>query len=180
MRIVSGEFKSRVLKTLKGNNTRPTSDKIRGAIFDSIAFEGNYHSFLDLFSGSGAMGLEAISRGYDYSIFNDNNRDAVNIIKANIKDLGVSQQAKVFSFDYKKLIKSLNEKVDLIFIDPPYDKFDLSSLLSMISEYDLVNDDGIIIIEGSNQTKLETKIGNFSLFKEKTYKSTTILYYRKD
>lgn len=180
MRIVSGEFKSRSLKTLKGDNTRPTSDKIRGAIFDSITFDSNYGIFLDLFSGSGAMGIEAISRGYDFSYLNDKNKAAINIIKSNVKEIGISNKVKIFNLDYKKMLEVLDEKMDVIFIDPPYDKFDIDELLKLIIEYDLLSDDGIIIIEGSKELQAKNEIESLSLYKEKDYKSTKLMYYRKD
>lgn len=178
MRIVSGEYRSRTLKTLKGDNTRPTSDKIRGAIYDSIAFDTNYKTMIDLFSGSGAMALEALSRGYNKAILNDKSKDAVSIIKENIKALKVEKQTTVYNLDYKHCLKKCS-KVDMIFIDPPYDKFDLEELIRLIHSYDLINDDGMIIIEGSNQTELPETIDSFYLSKKKDYKSTVILYYRK-
>lgn len=181
MRIVSGEYKSRKLKTLVGDSTRPTSDKIRGAIFDSIAFEANMDSMLDVFSGSGAMAIEAISRGFKLAYANDNNRAAIKIIKENINALKLNQEISVFNLDYKRFLKAMADKqVDLIFIDPPYDKFDLSEIMDMINEYNILRDQGLVIIEGSKALILDENIGHLSLFKEKAYKATVIKYYRKD
>lgn len=181
MRIVSGKHRSRVLKSLKGDNTRPTSDKIRGAIFDSIAFDGNYKTMLDLFSGSGAMGIEALSRGFEFVVFNDNSKQAVNIIKENIKSVDLIKQSKVYALDYRKCLKLMKGSYtfDLIFIDPPYDKIDVSEIIELISTLQLLNDEGIIIVEGSNHLKLSDEIANFKLYKEKDYKSTLIKYYEK-
>lgn len=178
MRIVSGVFRSRSLKTLKGDNTRPTSDKIRAAIFDSIAFESNYKTMLDLFSGSGAMGLEAISRGFTAVILNDKSREAVKIIRENVKDLDCQSQCKVMNDDYKYCLKK-SKPVDLMFVDPPYDKVDLEEIVRLSAEYKLINDDGMIIIETSSQTNLKEEINEFYISKIKDYKSTRIIYYRK-
>lgn len=178
MRIVSGEFRSRSLKTLRGDNTRPTSDKIRAAIFDSIAFESNYKTMLDLFSGSGAMGLEALSRGFTSVILNDKSRDALKIIRENVKDLGCQSQCKIMNEDYKYCLKK-SKPVDLLFVDPPYDKVDLEEIIKLSSEYSLINDEGMIIIETSSQTNLKEEINEFYISKIKDYKSTRVIYYRK-
>lgn len=178
MRIVSGIYKSRSLKTLEGNNTRPTSDKIRAAIFDSIAFESNYKTMLDLFSGSGAMGLEAISRGFSFVTLNDKSRDALKIIRENVKDLGCQSQCKIMNEDYKYCLKK-SKPVDLLFVDPPYDKVDLEEIIKFSSDFELINDEGMIIIEASSQTDLKKEIGNFYISKIKDYKTTRIIYYRK-
>lgn len=178
MRIVSGEFRSRSLKTLRGDNTRPTSDKIKAAIFDSIAFESNYKTMLDLFSGSGAMGLEALSRGFTSVILNDKSRDALKIIRENVKDLGCQSQCKIMNEDYKYCLKK-SKPVDLLFVDPPYDKVDLEEIIKLSSEYSLINDEGMIIIETSSQTNLKEEINEFYISKIKDYKSTRVIYYRK-
>lgn len=180
MRIVSGKYRSRHLKTLKGDNTRPTSDKIRGAIFDSIAFEHNLNTMLDLFSGSGAMGLEAISRGFESVILNDNSRDAIRIIKDNVSSLGVNSKVQVLNYDYKKCLLTLNKQLDVIFIDPPYDQFDVNEILKIISHNNLISNHGIVIVEGSNKLSVLNKVDNLNLYKEKDYKSTVVKYYRKE
>lgn len=180
MRIVSGEFRSRQLKTLRGDNTRPTSDKIRGAIFDSIAFEHNLNSMLDLFSGSGAMGIEAISRGFDYAILNDNSRDAIKIIKENVKSLDVNKKVKLLNYDYKKCLLSLkDQQIDFIFIDPPYDQFDVDEILEIISLNNILSNHGIVVVEGSNKLTTLNAVHDLRLYKEKDYKSTVLKYYRK-
>lgn len=181
MRIVSGEFRSRSLKTLVGNDTRPTSDKIRGAVFDSIAFEADMNSIIDMFSGSGAIAIEAISRGFKIAYANDKNRAAIKIINDNLKSLKIKNEVSVFNLDYKRFIKAMeNKQVDLIFIDPPYAEFDVSEILETISEYNLLSDHGIVIIEESSQVSLADKINDLILFKEKKYKSTSLFYYRKE
>lgn len=181
MRIVSGVHRSRVLKSLKGDNTRPTSDKIRGAIFDSIAFDGNYKTMLDLFSGSGAMGIEALSRGFDFVVFNDNSRQANHIINENIKSLNLQKQSKVYTLDYRKCLSLLSKTrtFDMIFIDPPYDKIDSEEILKIIDSLNLLNDNGIVIVEGSGQLTMREEIGNLKMYKEKDYKSTRVKYYEK-
>ncbi len=181
MRVISGKYKSRKIKTLKGDNTRPTADKIKGAIFSSIAFDVKPHKMLDLFSGSGAMGIEALSRGFSYVYFNDIDKKAVNIIKANLKELELLKQSRVYNLDYKDVIKHVSKeaKIDFIFIDPPYDKIDIEDILACINKYEIVADQGILCIETASHTVLLDTYDNLIKYKEKKYKATTIAYFRK-
>ena len=177
MRIVGGKYKSLRIKTLSSNKTRPTLDKVREAIFSSIAFE-HYNSMLDLFSGSGAMGLEAISRGYSKVIFNDKSFEAIKVIKDNLKSLKINNNYEIYNNDYKKTL-SIVSSVDLIFIDPPYEGFDLNAILNLINEYKILNDEGMIIIESAKNTIVDEKISNFIKVKEKKYGNSKVSYFRK-
>ena len=182
MRVIGGKYRSRKLRTLKGDATRPTADKIKGAIFNSIAFETNYNIMLDLFSGSGAMGIEGISRGFKYVYFNDSNKQAVNVIKNNLKDLELIKNIEVYNLDYKDVIRVISKKtkVDFIFVDPPYDKIKISDILKAINKYDVVQKQGIVCVETSTHHKMDENYGTLKKYKEKTYKTTTITYYRKE
>lgn len=182
MRVIAGKYKSRKLKTLAGKHTRPTADKLKGAIFSSIAFEVKYGQMLDLFSGSGAMGIEAISRGFDYAYFNDNSKEAISVIKKNIKELKLEAKSKVFNFDYQQALKvvSKNKKIDFIFIDPPYDKIDITNVFDNINKYDILSEKGLVCVETSNKQVLLDKYHDLIKYKEKNYKATTIAYYRKE
>lgn len=181
MRVIGGKYRSRKLKTLKGETTRPTADKIKGAIFSSIAFETNYNIMLDLFAGSGSMGIEALSRGFKYVYFNDVNKQATNIIKSNLKDLELLKNSDTYCLDFKDVIRlvSKKNKIDFIFIDPPYDKIDIEEVFSSIIKYSIVQENGIVCVETSNTKTLKEEYGNLIKYKEKTYKATTITYYRK-
>lgn len=180
MRVIGGQLRSRKLKTLKGQNTRPTSDKIKGAIFSSLAFDVKQDKVLDLFSGSGSIGIEALSRGFNIAYLNDKDRRAFKIIKENIKDLNLKDKAKVYNLDYKSLINKLADKLvfDLIFIDPPYNKVDANSIFKKISDANILAKEGIIVFESDNKLELAKEIENFIKYKEKNYKATTIHYYK--
>lgn len=181
MRVIGGKFRSRKLKTLKGDNTRPTADKIKGAIFSSIAFDTNYNIMLDLFAGSGAMGIEALSRGFKYVYFNDSSKLAINVIKDNLNSLDLFGQSKVYTYDYNKCIKIVakHSQVDFVFIDPPYGKIDLDKVFDLIISSNLIADNGIVCVETSNKESLATNYGDLEKYKEKNYKSTNVTYYIK-
>ena len=181
MRVIGGSLRSRHLKTLKGDNTRPTADKIKGAIFSSIAFDTNYNKMLDLFSGSGSMGIEAISRGFKIVYFNDKNRSATNIIKSNLKTLDLMAQSHVYNLDYKECLRvvSKESEIDFVFIDPPYDEIDINEIFKEINKYEIVSEGGIVCVETANTLTLDDNYDKLVKYKEKNYKATNVAYYRK-
>ncbi len=180
MRIVAGEFGSRPIKSVKGDATRPTSDKIKGAIFSSLGnfFDGG--RFLDCYSGTGNMALEALSRGMEQAVLVDQSRFAIAVIKENIKTLGVQKRCKVYQKDIFALLPSLKEPFDLIYIDPPYKKQENEKLLSQLDAYHLVSKQGIVVVESLSQESWSDQIGQLVKYKEKTYRNTKITYYRKE
>ena len=122
MRIISGKARGTKLYTLEGLNTRPTLDRVKESLFNIIQNYLNNAIVLDLFSGSGALGIESISRGAKKAILCDNNYNAITIIMKNIEKCHIENDTEIIYKDYKKCLNSLNEKVDIIFIDPPYKK----------------------------------------------------------
>lgn len=144
MNIISGMARGKKLETLEGEHTRPTLTRIKESIFNIIQFDITDKNILDLFAGSGQMGLEALSRGARHCIFVDNTSS--NIIEKNIKNCGFIDNALVKSIDYKLALESI-KSVDIIFLDPPYNKSMLNYALSMISELDILSKNGIIICE---------------------------------
>lgn len=182
MRVIGGSLRSRKLKTLKGDKTRPTSDKVKGAIFSSLAFDTNYNVMLDLFAGSGAMGIEALSRNFKFVYFNDLNRDAVKIIKENLSNLNLNQVSKVTNLDYSQCLKVLSKtsQFDFIFIDPPYGMVDIGKIFEELYKYDSVSESGIVAVEVSSQEVLKDKYYSLYKYKEKKYGSTKVYYYKKE
>ena len=120
MRIISGRARGTKLYTLEGENTRPTLDRVKESLFNIIQNKIEDANFLDLFSGSGAIGLEALSRGAKKTIFCDSSKQAIEIINKNIKKTHLEDNSKVYNLDYKKALKEIKEKQDIIYIDPPY------------------------------------------------------------
>jgi len=150
MRIIAGEFKGRQISAVKGDNTRPTTDKVKENIFNMMGqfFDGG--RVLDLFAGSGNLGIEALSRGMAHGIFVDMNVNAIKIIKENIAKLKLQERTEVYRNDAFKALNVLGKKgskFDLIFLDPPYGKISITELLATIMAQDLLNGGGVIMCE---------------------------------
>lgn len=179
MRVIAGKYKKTPIKTLEGEDiTRPTRDMVKEALFSSIVVDADTN-FLDLFSGSGSIGLEALSRGAKDVTFNDLNKDAVNIIKTNLNK--VNEQRRVFNLDYQKCLEQLaNEKFDYIYCDPPYAFMGYDELFFYINKFNLLNKKGIMILEVKKDTDLKDEYLGIRLFKEKRYGISKLLYYRRE
>lgn len=181
MRIVAGKHRSRILKTLEGQTTRPTLDKVKESIFSSIGpyFEGG--EALDLFAGSGAIGLECLSRGIDHCIFVDSSFDAIKIIKENINILKENDHATVYRMDYSKALDQCirdKKQFDLIYIDPPYGKISYEEILTKIDNNSLCN--YLIICEGLKEDSFKDDYKSFKIKKESIYGITKIVIYKRN
>ncbi len=181
MRVVSGKWKGRQLKAVPGMNTRPTTDKVKEAVFNIIGpyFDGGLA--LDLFGGSGSLGIEAISRGMDKAIFVDKDGKAIQTIKQNVEAFDLSEQVEIYRNDALRALNALKKreiKFDLILLDPPYKKHHLEELIHKISEYELLSPTGLIMAEHSNDVKLPEDMGNFIRTRQEDYGLTVISVYR--
>lgn len=177
MRIIAGKYKRTPLVSLEGDATRPTKDMVKEALFDALQINGG-ESFLDLFSGSGAIGIEAISRGASKVVFNDSNKDAVKIIETNLKK--INEEAKVYNLNYEECLFKLNDyPFDYVFLDPPYAFDEYEKVFELIDKYNLLNRKGIIIVEVKKTVDLNDEYKTIVKFKEKKYGITKLLYYRK-
>lgn len=174
MHITGGKFNSRKLISPKGDNVRPTLSKTRSAIFDTLHslmdFEGKV--FLDLFAGSGIMGLEAVSRGFEKSIAIEKDKKTFFTIKANYELLGL--KPTVFWGDSIKKIVELNEKFDVIYIDPPYNANFYEPALAVILNNNLLNNGGLIVLE--HPVSLSINMDKFNIIKQKKYSDKVITY----
>lgn len=176
MRVIAGTKKGLPLKTLEGDSTRPTNDRIKETLFNMISFDVPSSRFLDLFSGSGQIAIEALSRGAEYAVLVESNPKAAKIIDDNIKFTGFLDSAALitgdvfFALDGSK-IKSM-APYDIIFMDPPYKMERENEILSLIKENSLLSDDGMIIIEAdiSRDFTFAEEIG-FTIDKIKKYKT---------
>lgn len=178
MRIISGTHKSRIINMVNIETTRETTDKVRGAIFNLIsdyAFCGNV---LDLFSGSAAMGLEALSRGCDFAYFNDVNRKAYQVGKDNAKMLGLLDKTSFTNFDYKLALKRYDVKFKFIFLDPPYKLSCCNEIIEYIYEKKLLLDNGLIICEVEKEEKIN-EYKDFVIYKDKEYGIRRVVILRK-
>jgi 16S rRNA (guanine(966)-N(2))-methyltransferase RsmD len=180
MRIIGGQFKGRKINFPDKKGVRPTKDRIREAVFNVIAGKVPGAKVLDLFAGSGSYGLEALSRGADTAIFVDKDRQCCNVINENLVSLGLERNNYIECDTVSRFIEKKNGKdfkFDLIFADPPYDKGLLKKALIMIYQYDILNPSGLLITEHGMCESLPDVKGNFSLFKQKTYKDIKISYF---
>ena len=149
MRIISGSARGRRLKELQGMDTRPTTDKVKEALFNIIQFDIEGRQVLDLFGGTGQLGLEALSRGAAHATFVDLRKEAVGIIRENLSLTGFSDRATVVQGDYLAFLTRCREKFDLIFLDPPYQSDLLDRALETIARFDILREHGIIVCESA-------------------------------
>ncbi|MGH7885670.1 MAG: 16S rRNA (guanine(966)-N(2))-methyltransferase RsmD [Thermodesulfobacteriota bacterium] len=182
MYILTGELKGKKLKVPKGKFVRPTSGRVKKSIFDTIKIIDKDTKVLDIFSGSGGLGIEALSRGANYAVFVEINRAAAEILNENIESCGYKYLSKILNFDFKKALSILRKsenKFDLIFIDPPYEIYEKISINDLINlSGELLDKNGMFIIE--HNTKAEV-INKYFTVKTKKYGETKISYlWRKN
>ena len=179
MRVIAGKYKRTPIKTLEGEDiTRPTKDMVKEALFSSIQIDEDT-KFLDLFSGTGAIGIEALSRGAKDVIFNDINRSAVKIIETNLDK--VRETRMVLNLDYQECLKRLEgNSFDYIYADPPYKFAAYEELFYYVNKYNLLNKKGIMIVEVKKDSNLNDNYLGIRLYKEKKYGISKLLYYRKE
>lgn len=178
MRVISGSARGLKLKSPEGLNTRPTADRIKESLFNIISPYIYDCSFLDLFSGSGSIGIEALSRGAKDATFVDFNKDSINILKQNISLSRLEQKSTVYNLDVSNAINTLsknNQKFDIIFLDPPYNKGLLLPTLKKIEQLDLLKDDGFIICE-QHINEPEINLDKLYTYRTKEYKITKMVF----
>ena len=165
MRIISGKYRGKILKEFELNSTKPTTDRVKESIFNLIQFDVAESVVLDLFAGTGALGVEAVSRGAKKTYFVDNNFQAINLIKQNLK--GLDGDFVVENVDYETFLKNKNVKFDIVFLDPPYKtNFGLKAI-DLIIEKDMLNENGIIIFETSEDNNFDLLYSGFDVKKKK-------------
>ena len=179
MRVITGSAKGIRLKTPDGLKTRPTSDRVKEAVFSIVQFEVEGSRFLDLFAGTGQMGIEALSRGAVSAVFVDGWKDACQLVRDNLKLTRLSEKAKVVNSDYLSYLKNCREQFDIIFLDPPYAEIFLENSLNKISEIDILSDRGIIICERPAEKQLDLDISGLQRWKDYRYGKTWITVFRK-
>jgi 16S rRNA (guanine966-N2)-methyltransferase len=182
MRVISGVCKGRPLKAVQGMTTRPTTDKVKESLFNIIGpfFDGG--NVLDLFSGSGSLGLEALSRGMEKGVFVEKDPKALQVIKGNIQACRMEEESEVLRSDALRSIKMLGGRgvrFDLIMMDPPYKIANsIPSILSEIEENQLLAEDGLIICEHGKELELPEQIGSFVKYRHEKYGITAISFFR--
>ena len=182
MKIIAGKYRSRVLSTLEGLNTRPMMSRMKESVFNTIGpfFNGDVVCYL--FGGSGALSLEAISRGASFSFIVEKSFDAIKVIKKNVESLKETENVKILNMDYKvalKKFKDENTTFDIIFLDPPYRLNIVSEIIDFINENSLLNDKGIIVCQyvKGNYKPNENEI--LKIVKNYDYASSEVCIYQK-
>lgn len=182
MRVISGSLKGRNIKGFNIEGTRPTMDRVKMSIFGSIQNYIKDSLVLDLFAGSGNLGIEAISNGCKYCYFIDNNKICIKCINENLTNFNITNKGKTILTDYNKalnLFKKNNIKFDIIFIDPPYKYENINNIVSTINEYNILNNNGLLVLEFKyDNISLDTNL--YTLYKSKKYGDKYVYIYRKN
>ena len=183
MRVIAGTAKRIQLKTIEGFDTRPTTDRIKETLFNMISEYLADSNFLDLFSGSGAIGIEALSRGASSSVFVEQSKLAMNCIRENLKRTKLEERAQLFEMDVVSALKKLENSrtFDYVFMDPPYDQLLEKKVLEYLSTSSLLSGDALIIVEASMDTDFSyvNDLG-FQIVKIKEYKTNKHIFLEKE
>lgn len=177
MKIIQGKHKGTILKGFDIDGTRPTMDRVKESLFAMIQNYIHDSIVLDLFSGSGNLGIEALSMGAKECYFVDKNSIACKTIKENL--LKVREEGKIFRLDYKEALKTFTTKFDLIFLDPPYDTDYINESIKLISDYNLLSDNGLIICETNDMNKIEID-SKYMTYKNKKYGDKFVIILKKE
>ena len=180
MRVIAGKEKGIILKTPEGMQTRPTTDRVKEALFSIIQFELPGAKVLDLFGGTGQLGIEALSRGAASAVFVDAREDACRLIRENLKRTHMENAARVVRSDYLDYLKRCKDKFQIVLLDPPYAEVFLENALKMITEIDILESGGIIIAERPLGKDLPWEFSGFTRSRDYKYGKTLLTVYRKD
>ena len=180
MRVITGSARGRRLKELEGYETRPTTDRVKEGIFNIIQFDIEGRKVLDLFAGTGQLGIEALSRGAAHAVFVEQRRSAANLIHENLKITGLEHAGNVICGDVNHFIQTTKEQFDLIFLDPPFPAALWDAALSAISGFDILSNHGIIICESPAEQTLPALVAPYCLHRDYRYGKIKITAYHKE
>lgn len=183
MRVIAGELKGKKLFSIKGKALRPTSDKVREAIFDILQDRLKGKRVLDLFAGTGALGIEALSRGAEKGVFVENNRHSLSVLRRNIEECRLKAKAEILACEVSagiKILKSRGEAFELVFMDPPYSRGLVKETLQALGPSTLISSEALIIVEHSRREDL-LPFPPFQIIDSRRYGSTCVSFLqRKD
>ncbi len=179
MRVITGSARGVVLKTPEGQNTRPTSDRVKEALFSILQFDLPGAKVLDLFGGTGQLGIEALSRGAREAVFVDHDAKACALISENLRRTRLTQQAKVVRSDYLTYLKTTKDRFDLILLDPPYAEIFLENAMNCIMEIDILQSGGIMVTERPLGKELAVEHPGYERSRDYKYGNTLITLLRK-
>lgn len=176
MRVITGSARGRRLETLEGEDVRPTTDRVKEAVFSVIQFETEGRVFLDLFAGSGQMGIEALSRGASCAYFVDSAKKSAETVRRNLKTVRLEDNAKVYCTDYRSFLASCPQRFDIAFLDPPYGTGTLEEALALVAPH--MKETGVIIAENPINEELLSNYGEFALDRQYRYGKIKITTFR--
>ena len=179
MRVITGKARGVQLKTPEGMQTRPTADRVKEALFSIINFDIPGAKVLDLFGGTGQLGIEALSRGAASAVFVDAREDSCKLIRENLKRTKLEQDAKVIRSDYLDYLNRCREQYNIIFLDPPYAEVFLENAIKKITEIDILQSDGIIVAERPLGKELPWEFEGYTRSKDYKYGKVLLTIYRK-
>ena len=180
MRVITGKARGVVLKTPNGMATRPTADRVKEALFSIIQFDVSGSHVLDLFGGTGQLGIEALSRGAANAVFVDEREDACKLIRENLCRTRLQDMARVVRSDYMQYLRGCKQKFDIILLDPPYAEVFLENSLKMITEIDILQSGGIIVAERPADKELLLEFPGYLRSKDYKYSNTILTIFRKE
>ncbi|MCQ2476599.1 MAG: 16S rRNA (guanine(966)-N(2))-methyltransferase RsmD [Clostridia bacterium] len=178
MRVITGTARGMSLKTLEGETTRPTTEKVKEAVFSAIQFEIEGRRVLDLFAGSGQMGIEALSRGAESAVFVDADKNAIKIVKENVEKTRLNEKAQIMQMDALGFLNMNIRKFDLVFLDPPYSTGLLEKALKNVADF--VAEGGVVICEHPFSDELPEENEGLIRYRSYKYGKTAVTIYRKD
>ena len=177
MRVTGGIGKGRKLKVPAGSRVRPTSNKVKQALFNILGQKVEGALFLDLFAGIGGIGIEALSRGAGKVVFVDDSRDSLKVIKKNVEQSGFAERAQVIASKAEAFLKKASDRFDIVFLDPPY-SLALEPLLKVLADSGILKSDSVLIAEHFKKQPSIERAGNLSLYREAQYGDTVLAFYR--
>lgn len=183
MRVIAGAAKGRPLKAVPGMNTRPTTDKVKEAIFSMIGpyFDGGFA--LDLFAGTGGLGIEAWSRGAERVVFVDKEKTSVDVVRGNVQAAGMSEHAEIYRNDAERALKALARRgirFRLVFLDPPYRITKMDQVMEQLDELRLLEDDAVIVVEHDAGHAYPERLAHFTRTRAAQYGDTAVSIYRHE
>ena len=177
MRVITGSARGRRLKTLEGRDVRPTADRVKEALFSIIQFEIEGSRVLDMFAGSGQLGIEALSRGAAGAVFVDASPRAADVVRENLEHTGLSDRAQVFQADSLMFVRNRHERFDIALLDPPYGKGVLQRALEAVAP--CMEQGGTIVCELPAGEEMPERAGDFELYRRYRYGKTELAVYRR-
>lgn len=180
MRVITGSARGRRLKELEGMETRPTTDRVKEGLFNILQFDIEGRRVLDLFAGTGQLGIECLSRGAASAVFVDRRADAVKLIRENLKITELTDRARVVSGDSMEYLKSIREKFDIVLLDPPYAAGLLEGAVAHLARFDILAPHGIIVAEHPAEMAMPALTAPYRLHRTYRYGKIGLTVYRRD